>query len=70
MGPASQLNDYEFTYTVMQNDQVLAIASRFKLQTIDVVRVNFPCSDPLNVQPGDVLDIRWPVDSEVIGAGC
>jgi LysM repeat protein len=66
-GPAVALNDYEFTYTVANQDQVLAIASRFNLQVDDVVRVNFRCSDYLEVQPGDVLDIRWPVDSEQIG---
>jgi hypothetical protein len=68
-GPAVPVSDYEFTYTVQKNDQLLAIASRFQLQTVDVVRVNFPCTDPTNVQPGDVLDIRWPTDSEVIGSG-
>ncbi len=66
-GPAVVLNDYEFSYTVANQDQVLAIASRFNLQVDDVIRVNFRCSDYLEVQPGDVLDIRWPVDSEQIG---
>ncbi|QWT23719.1 hypothetical protein KPL76_13670 [Subtercola sp. PAMC28395] len=69
-GRATKVNDYEYRYVVATYDQVLAIASRFYLQTNDVVRVNFPCSDPLNVQPGDVLDIRWPVDSEQVGRGC
>ena len=69
-GPAVALNDYEYSYTVASQDQVLAIASRFNLQVDDVVRVNFRCSDYLEVQPGDVLDIRWPVDSEQIGGGC
>jgi hypothetical protein len=68
-GPAEQVNDYEYRYTVTDNDTVLAIASRFQLQTADVVRVNFPCTDPLAVQPGDVLDIRWPLDTEVLGSG-
>ena len=67
IGKATQVNDYEYRYVVAKNDQVLAIASRFQLQTADVVRVNFACSDPLNVQPGDVLDIRWPIDSETTG---
>ena len=67
VGKVKQVNDYEYRYTVVKEDQVLAIASRFNLQVADVVRVNFPCSDPLNVQPGDVLDIRWPVDSEQQG---
>jgi hypothetical protein len=66
-GPAVALNDYEYSYTVVAQDQVLAIASRFNLQVDDVIRVNFRCSDYLAVQPGDVLDIRWPVDSEQIG---
>ncbi|CAN5281298.1 hypothetical protein BH09ACT6_BH09ACT6_21160 [soil metagenome] len=70
VGHVTQVNDYEYRYTVVRFDQVLAIASRFDLQTADVVRVNFPCSDPLAVQPGDVLDIRWPVDSEQVGKGC
>ena len=69
-GSAVPLNDYEYSYTVANQDQVLAIASRFNLQVDDVVRVNFRCSDYLEVQPGDVLDIRWPVDSEQIGGGC
>jgi outer membrane biosynthesis protein TonB len=68
-GTAVALNDYEYSYTVASQDQVLAIASRFNLQVDDVVRVNFRCSDYLAVQPGDVLDIRWPLDSEQIG-GC
>jgi hypothetical protein len=66
-GPAVAVNDYEYSYTVVGQDQVLAIASRFNLQVDDVIRVNFRCSDYLAVQPGDVLDIRWPVDSEKIG---
>lgn len=70
VGPTTQVTDYEYTYVVQKGDQVLAIASRFQLQTEDVVRVNFRCSDPLAVQPGDVLDIRWPVDSEQVGSGC
>ncbi|CAD6002493.1 hypothetical protein [Agreia sp. COWG] len=69
-GPATAVNDYEFSYTVVKEDQVLAIASRFNLQTDDVDRVNFRCSDPLEVQPGDVLDIRWPLPGEQIGSGC
>jgi hypothetical protein len=70
VGTATTINDYEYSYTVAPGDQVLAIASRFNLQTDDVVRVNFRCSDPLEVQPGDVLDIRWPIDSEAVGSGC
>jgi len=70
VGTATAINDYEYSYTVAPGDQVLAIASRFNLQTDDVVRVNFRCSDPLEVQPGDVLDIRWPIDSEAVGSGC
>jgi LysM repeat protein len=70
VGTATAINDYEYSYTVAAGDQVLAIASRFNLQTDDVVRVNFRCSDPLEVQPGDVLDIRWPIDSEAVGSGC
>jgi len=66
-GAAVALNDYEYTYTVANQDQVLAIASRFNLQVDDVVRVNFRCSNYLEVQPGDVLDIRWPLDSEKVG---
>jgi LysM repeat protein len=66
-GPAVALNDYQYSYTVVAQDQVLAIASRFNLQVDDVIRVNFRCSDYLEVQPGDVLDIRWPLDSEQIG---
>ncbi|SKB02230.1 hypothetical protein SAMN06295879_3484 [Agreia bicolorata] len=69
-GTAVPVSDYEYTYTVANQDQVLAIASRFNLQVDDVVRVNFRCSDYLEVQPGDVLDIRWPLDSEQIGGGC
>ncbi|MCS5735552.1 LysM peptidoglycan-binding domain-containing protein [Herbiconiux daphne] len=68
-GPAEPLNDYEFLYTVTENDTVLAIASRFRVQTMDVVRVNFPCRDPMNVQPGDVLHVRWPQPYEVVGIG-
>nr|WP_181035613.1 hypothetical protein [Clavibacter michiganensis] len=68
-GAVVPLSDYEYSYTVANQDQVLAIASRFNLQVDDVVRVNFRCSDYLEVQPGDVLDIRWPLDSEQIG-GC
>ena len=67
VGTSVRVNDYEFRYTVVKNDQVLAIASRFNLQVTDVNRVNFPCADPLEVQPGDVLDIRWPIDSEQLG---
>ncbi|MEF2975742.1 LysM peptidoglycan-binding domain-containing protein [Subtercola sp. YIM 133946] len=66
-GTAKQRNDYEYRYVVAKDDTVLAIASRFLLQVVDVERVNFRCADPLNVQPGDVLDIRWPLDSEQLG---
>ena len=69
-GSAVALSDFEYSYTVANQDQVLAIASRFNLQVDDVIRVNFRCSDYLEVQPGEVLAIRWPVDSEQIGGGC
>ncbi|TIH26080.1 LysM peptidoglycan-binding domain-containing protein, partial [Subtercola vilae] len=67
VGSSSKVSDDEYRYTVAQNDQILAIASRFQLQVADVARVNFPCSDPALMQPGDVLDIRWPLPSEQVG---